>query len=88
MTEASAWLVCRGLCPKVVHCGSLHVGREPPKKMEFFAAERAKEAELLALLVEHQVQAGACVSLVASPNGAQPIPGALWCKVKFDGCQF
>eukprot|EP00969_Alexandrium_andersonii_P123868 5474061-Alexandrium_andersonii.AAC.1 len=61
MTEALAWLVCRGLKPKVVHCGSLHLGRmEPPKKMEILAAERAKEVELLALLVEHQVQADAC----------------------------
>eukprot|EP00969_Alexandrium_andersonii_P034467 1508199-Alexandrium_andersonii.AAC.1 len=64
MTEALAWLVCRGLRPKVVHCGSLHCGRkDPPKKMELLAAERAREVELIALLVEDQAQVGACVSM-------------------------
>eukprot|EP00969_Alexandrium_andersonii_P251862 11132054-Alexandrium_andersonii.AAC.1 len=84
MTEALAWLVCRGLCPKVVRCGSLRPGLrgEPPKKMELLAAERAKETELLALLVEHQVQAVACVSLADVPGGARAaIPEALWCRV-------
>eukprot|EP00969_Alexandrium_andersonii_P004059 176081-Alexandrium_andersonii.AAC.1 len=64
--------------------------------MELLAAERAKETELLSLLVEHQVQAGAGVSLAFVPGGAPEailgaipgIPGALWCRVKFDGCQF
>eukprot|EP00969_Alexandrium_andersonii_P048508 2128187-Alexandrium_andersonii.AAC.1 len=59
--------------------------------MELLAAERAKEVELLSLLVEHQVQAGACASLAAEAGGAQlppPFPGALWRRVKFDGCQF
>eukprot|EP00969_Alexandrium_andersonii_P264740 11701165-Alexandrium_andersonii.AAC.1 len=58
-----AWLVCPGLRPKVVHDGSLQLGRETAKKMELLAAERAKETELLSLLVEHQVQAGACAPL-------------------------
>eukprot|EP00969_Alexandrium_andersonii_P352132 15437003-Alexandrium_andersonii.AAC.1 len=92
MTEALAWLVCRGLRPKVVHRGALRAGvesRDPPKKMEVLATERAKEAELLAMLVEHQVQAGACVSLADAPGGAQAaIPGALWCRVRFERCQF
>eukprot|EP00969_Alexandrium_andersonii_P082572 3640007-Alexandrium_andersonii.AAC.1 len=57
MTEALAWLVCRGLRPKVVHCGSLRLGRETAKKMELLAGERAKETELRSLLVEHQAQA-------------------------------
>eukprot|EP00969_Alexandrium_andersonii_P259828 11489127-Alexandrium_andersonii.AAC.1 len=56
--------------------------------MELLAAERAKGAELLSLLVEHHVQAGACASLAFGAGGAQPIPGALWCRVKFDGSQF
>eukprot|EP00969_Alexandrium_andersonii_P094186 4161804-Alexandrium_andersonii.AAC.1 len=55
--------------------------------MELLAAERAKEAELRSLLVEHQVQAGACASLAAEAGGAR-LPGALWCRIKFDGCQF
>eukprot|EP00969_Alexandrium_andersonii_P079423 3502077-Alexandrium_andersonii.AAC.1 len=59
-TEALAWLVCRGLRPKVARCGSLHLGCEPPKKMELLAAERAKETGLFSLLVEHQAQAGVC----------------------------
>eukprot|EP00969_Alexandrium_andersonii_P247528 10937896-Alexandrium_andersonii.AAC.1 len=59
--------------------------------MEILAAERAKEVELIALLVEHQVQASACVSLTdtcAAVFGSPAFPGALWCRVKFDGCQF
>eukprot|EP00969_Alexandrium_andersonii_P142368 6294904-Alexandrium_andersonii.AAC.1 len=54
--------------------------------MERLAAERAKEAELLSLLVEHQAQAGVCASLASEAGGA--IPGAFWCRVKFDGRQF
>eukprot|EP00969_Alexandrium_andersonii_P032809 1432432-Alexandrium_andersonii.AAC.1 len=61
--------------------------------MEILAAERAKEVELIALLVEHQAQAGACVSLTDTcaavlGGGSLAIPEALWCRVKFDGCQF
>eukprot|EP00969_Alexandrium_andersonii_P289449 12793711-Alexandrium_andersonii.AAC.1 len=80
MTEALAWLVCRGLRPEVARCGSLRLGLGPPKKMELLAAERAKEAELLSLLVEHQVQAGVCASLAVEAGGARtpPFPGALW----------
>eukprot|EP00969_Alexandrium_andersonii_P187287 8275252-Alexandrium_andersonii.AAC.1 len=61
--------------------------------MEILAAERAKEDELLALLVEHQVQAGGGVSLTDTCAGAScgvlvAFPEALWCRIKFDGCQF
>eukprot|EP00969_Alexandrium_andersonii_P239925 10592265-Alexandrium_andersonii.AAC.1 len=58
--------------------------------MELLAAERSKEAELLSLLVGHQVQAGSCVLAAVEAGGAQVpgLPGALWCRVKFDGCQF
>eukprot|EP00969_Alexandrium_andersonii_P055577 2448824-Alexandrium_andersonii.AAC.1 len=56
--------------------------------MELLAAERLKEAELLSLLAEHQVQANACVSWAVGSGGAQALPGALWCRVQFDGCQF
>eukprot|EP00969_Alexandrium_andersonii_P195398 8632124-Alexandrium_andersonii.AAC.1 len=88
VTEALAWLVCRGLRPKVMHCGSLHLGGEPAKKMELLATERAKEAELISLLVEHQAQAGACAAprWVLRPAG-HSFPEH-WCRVKFDGCQF
>eukprot|EP00969_Alexandrium_andersonii_P254836 11264700-Alexandrium_andersonii.AAC.1 len=55
--------------------------------MELLAAERAKEAELLSLLLEHQAQAGVGASLVVEAGGA-PLPGALWFRVKFDKCQF
>eukprot|EP00969_Alexandrium_andersonii_P167204 7390935-Alexandrium_andersonii.AAC.1 len=61
--------------------------------MDVLAAERAKEAELIALLVEHQVQTSACVSLTDTcaamlGGGDSAIFEALWCRVRFDGCQF
>eukprot|EP00969_Alexandrium_andersonii_P225533 9960093-Alexandrium_andersonii.AAC.1 len=55
--------------------------------MELLAAERAKEVELLSLLVEHEVQARVCVSLAVTSGGAT-LPGALWRRAKFDGCQY
>eukprot|EP00969_Alexandrium_andersonii_P044318 1945502-Alexandrium_andersonii.AAC.1 len=40
--------------------------------------------------MEHQVQPGVCASLAVEAGGARtpPLPGALWRRVKFDGCQF
>eukprot|EP00969_Alexandrium_andersonii_P250955 11091637-Alexandrium_andersonii.AAC.1 len=42
--------------------------------MELLAAERAKEAELLSLLAEHQAQVGACASLAVDARGGTTRP--------------